>query len=319
VTACAWRGHGLAVPPLLGTGPEPTGGFYSKAAVRNIVAWGAELGIDIVPEIDVPGHCYALLQALPRLRDPGEAGTYHSIQGFPNNCLNPAVEAVYPALEAILAELCALFPAPWFHLGADEVPEEAWSGSPLARDLLARIGGGGTAALQAHFLSRMQAFLAANGKIAGAWEEAASGGGIGREGSYLVGWRTAEAARELAAAGYKVVVAPGQAYYLDMANSADWQECGASWAGASSPEATYGFDPAAGWNEDERANLLGVQGCIWSEPMADPAVFDRLVFPRLSAIAETGWSAPDARDYGRFARLSGLMPNLYGHAEEALP
>ena len=90
--------------------------------------------------------------------------------------------------------------------------------------------------------------------------------------------------------GYDVVVAPGQAYYLDMANGEDWHECGAAWAGWSSPEKTYDFDPAAGWSAEERKKLLGVQGCIWSEPMTDRAVFDRLVYPRLSAIAETGWT-----------------------------
>ena len=312
----AWRGHGLPVPPLLGSGPEPEGGSYSKQAIRSIVGLATDFGIEIVPEIDVPGHCYALLKALPQLRDPGETGTYRSIQGFPNNCLNPAIDETYPILEAVLSELFELFPSTRFHLGADEVPEDAWSGSPLAQALLRDLGGGGADRLQAHFLSRLHRFLLANGRTAGAWEEAAAGGGIGPDGSYLVGWRTAAAARELAAAGYQVVVAPAQAYYLDMANSADWWECGAGWAGFSSPQATYEFDPTQGWSAEERANLLGIQACIWSEPMSRPAIFDRLVFPRLSAIAETAWSAPDSRDYRRFAGLAGLMPNLYGQGEE---
>ncbi|HEV7277637.1 MAG TPA: beta-N-acetylhexosaminidase [Devosiaceae bacterium] len=314
----AWRGHGLPVPPLLGSGPEPEGGSYSKHAIRSIVGLATDLGIEVVPEIDVPGHCYALLKALPQLRDPAETGTYRSIQGFPNNCLNPAVEATYPILESIFGELFELFPSPRFHLGADEVPEDAWRGSPLAQDLLRTLGGGGAERLQAHFLSRLHAFLAANGRTAGAWEEAAAGGGIGRSRSYLVGWRTAAAARDLAAAGYQVVMAPAQAYYLDMAASADWWECGAGWAGFSSPQTTYEFQPGQGWSDGERANLLGIQACIWSEPMSRPAVFDRLVFPRLSAIAETAWSTPENRDYRRFAGLAGLMPNLYGQYEELL-
>ena len=102
-------------------------------------------------------------------------------------------------------------------------------------------------------------------------------------------------------------------YYLDMANTEDWHECGAAWAGWSSPEKAYRYEPAAGWSETERNRLLGVQACIWSEPMTDRAVFDRLVFPRLSAIAETGWSHD--RDYDRFKSLVGLMPNLYGRYE----
>ena len=140
--------------------------------------------------------------------------------------------------------------------------------------------------------SAIQAFLTAKGKITGGWEEAAHGGGIDKANCYLVGWHKVEASQKLAAEGYRVVVAPAQAYYLDMALSEDWHECGAGWAGWSSLEKTYKFDPSAGWSDAEREKLMGVQACIWCEPMTDRAVFDRLVFPRLSAIAETGWTPP---------------------------
>ncbi len=314
----AWRGHGLPIPPLLGSGPERSGGFYSKAAIAEIVALADELGITVVPEIDVPGHCFALLQALPQLRDPGENGLYQSIQSFPNNCLNPGVEAVYDAVETIFAEMLALFPGRWFHVGADEVPHDAWSTSPQARALLDKTGGEGAAPWQAHFLRRVQAFLTANGRITGAWEEARDGGGIARDDCYLVGWTTVAASQELAREGYAVVVAPGQAYYLDMANGPEWAEPGAHWAGWSSPEKAYRFDPAEGWSRAEREKLLGVQGCIWSEPMTDRGVFDRLVFPRLSAIAETGWTRADRKDFARFSASAGLMPSLYGIAQEGV-
>jgi hexosaminidase len=316
-THAAWRGYGLAIPPLLGSGPEKTGGLYRKDEVRAIVALAAEWGLEVVPEIDIPGHCYALLQAIPGLRDPGENGAYHSIQSFPNNCLNPAIEAVYPAIETIFSEMIELFPSRYFHVGADEVPATAWEDSPAANAERAELGVIGAAPLQAKFLQRVQAFLTNKGKITGAWEEAAEGGGIDRTNCYMVGWRNPEAAQKLAAEGYDVVVAPGQAYYLDMANGEEFNECGAGWAGWSSPEKTYGFDPTAGWSETELKKLLGVQACIWCEPMSDRAVFDRLVFPRLSAVAETGWTASVSRDYARFSALVGLMPNLYGRYEES--
>ncbi len=314
----AWRGFGLPLPPLLGTGPERTGGFYAKADIRALVARASRFGIEVIPEIDMPGHCYAMLQALPELRDAGENGTSQSIQSFPNNCLNPAVEAVYPALEKILGEMTELFPSPRFHVGADEVPASAWATSPAANAMREKLGVTGAAPLQAQFLKRIQAFLAARGKITGAWEEAAHGGGIDKSRCYLVGWVNVENPRKLAAEGYDVVVAPGQAYYLDMANGQDWREPGAGWAGWSSPEKTYGFDPVAGWNEAERGRFLGVQGCVWSEPMTDRAVFDRLVFPRLSAIAETGWTRAERKSFARFRATVGLMPNLYGCREGAL-
>ena len=85
----------------------------------------------------------------------------------------------------------------------------------------------------------------------------------------------------------------------------------------SSPEKTYQFDPVAGWADTERAKFMGVQACIWSEPMTDRAVFDRLVFPRLSAVAETGWTAAENKDFERFCAAVNLMPNLYGQREGA--
>jgi hexosaminidase len=334
----AWRGHGMALPPLLGSGPEPWGGYYTKKAIREIVALGQRLGIEIVPEIDIPGHCYAVLQSLPQLRDPGETGEYFSVQGFPNNCLNPAYEPVYAFLEKVIDELAELFPFKTIHVGADEVPLAAWSGSPLALKKLAEIGGeaaadkhrklfntignlhgadeiggSGTATLQAEFLRRIQAYIASRGCVTGGWEEAAHGDVIDKSKSYLVGWRNVEINAALAGQGYDIVVSPGQRYYLDMANSQAFSEPGAGWAGWSGPRETYDFDPVAGWSAAQKKHLLGVQACIWSEPMTDRAIFDRLVFPRLSAIAETGWTRKEAKSWDRFSALAGLMPILYGH------
>ncbi|WP_217569835.1 beta-N-acetylhexosaminidase [Mesorhizobium sp. GbtcB19] len=335
----AWRGHGLAVPSLLGSGAQKTGGYYSKAAVRHIVALAGRLGIEVVPEIDVPGHCYAMLKALPELRDPGEHGEYFSVQGFPNNCLNPAREETFRVLETIFDELIELFPFKTIHIGADEVPPGAWSGSPQALKRLGEIAGeaaaqshakrldvvtnthgadeiegSGAAVLQAEFLKRVQAFLASRGCVTGGWQEAAHGNVIDKTKCYLNGWRSVEVSAALAGEGYDMVVNPGQVYYLDMANSPEWSEPGAAWAGWSSPEKLYGFDPVEGWSEAQRKHFLGVQCCIWSEPMTDRAVFDRLIFPRLSALAETGWTAPERKLWSRFSALAGLMPVLYGLA-----
>ncbi|QND55020.1 beta-N-acetylhexosaminidase (plasmid) [Phyllobacterium sp. 628] len=312
VSVGAWRGHGLPIPPLLGSGPQPTGGYYTKTAVREIVALAGDLGIDVVPEIDMPGHCYAVLQSLPWLRDPQETGAYFSIQDFPNNCLNPARDETYEFVETLLDELLELFPSQTIHVGADEVPADAWTGSPQAKARLAELGGDTSAVLQADFLRRVQASLTARGRMTGAWQEAAVGGGIDKAHCYLNGWHTVEICAELATEGYDIVVCPGQVYYLDMANSPDWSEPGAGWAGWSEPEKLYNFDPVEGWSTTQKKRFLGVQTCIWSEPMTDRGVFDRLVFPRISALAETGWTQPEAKSWERFKALAGLMPVLYG-------
>ncbi|RFB81483.1 beta-N-acetylhexosaminidase [Methylovirgula sp. 4M-Z18] len=308
----AFRGAGLALPPLLGSGAASYGGFYAKADLRALVALAENYNIVVVPEVDVPGHSYAAIMALPFLRDPGENAEYQSIQGFPNNCLNAGVPKTLQFVETIFAELMEIFPGPWIHVGADEVPEDAWHASPLARQHLPNAGETIAQPLQADFLRHLHRQIQAAGRTTGAWEEGAHGGGVTPEKSYLVAWRSTAVGAELAAQGYDVVMSPGQAYYLDMALSPDWWEPGASWAGTSSLENTYRFDPYHGFAPEHRARMIGVQACIWSEPMSDRRVFQRLVFPRLSAIAETGWTPPSAKSWKHFAASSRFMPSLYG-------
>lgn len=337
----AWRGHGKALPPLLGSGPQPTGGYYTKATIRQIVALADSLAITVIPEIDMPGHFYAALQSVPELRDPAEQGEYQSVQGFPNNSLNPAHEPVYRFVETVVEEVLDLFPAGIFHIGADEVPLAAWSGSPLALDLLEKLAGpemrkkhesqfnqlgnhhgadeiegSPTAILQAHFIRRVHEIIKRKGAITGGWEEAAHGDAVDRDKAYVIGWRNVEINAALAERGYDIVVSPGQRYYLDMANGVSWAEPGAGWAGWSGPQETYEFDARAGFSEQGLKHLLGIQSCIWSESMTDRAIFDRLVFPRLSAVAESGWTMPERKSWNRFSALVGLMPIMYGNWAE---
>ncbi|CAN7597061.1 beta-N-acetylhexosaminidase [Rhizobium sp. LjRoot98] len=334
----AWRGHGLSVPPLLGSGPFATGGYYTQAEVREIVALAGRYAIAVIPEIDVPGHSFALLQALPELRDPDETGEYASVQGMPNNCLNPAQPKAIAFMETVMRELAGLFPAGILHVGADEVPLGAWSGSPMALAMLASLSGedaarsharqnnmetnqdgaddienAPTAVLQAAFLRQVHESVRSLGCVTGGWQEAAHGDVLDKGSSYLVGWRDVPVSARLAEAGYDMVVSPGQAYYLDMAQSADWNEPGAGWAGSPSARDTYDFDPVQGWTVEQLTHFKGIQACIWNESMADRGVFDRLVFPRLSAIAETAWTPWAQKDWDRFIVNAALMPNLYGH------
>ena len=147
----------------------------------------------------------------------------------------------------------------------------------------------------------------------GGWEEAAHGDVIDKSASYLVGWRNVQVNALLASRGYRIVASPGQRYYLDMAIGPDWAEPGASWAGSPDLAATYGFEAREGWNADQLIRLLGVQASIWSEPMHDRAIFDRLVFPRLSAVAEAGWTEPENKSFARFSSRVALLPVLYGY------
>ncbi len=318
----AWRGHGRKIPPLLGSGPQVTGGYYTKAAVREIVALAETLGIEVMPEIDVPGHSFAMLQAIPELRDPDEAGSYYSVQGFPDNCLNPAREETYRVLEVVFDELIELFPSKIIHVGADEVPLGAWSGSPEALERLRavageevatthakrlnvvtnthgadEIDGSGAAVLQAEFLARVQGFLASRGCVTGGWQEAAHGNvidkaevaalrlanGRGQSPSLPAKATTSSFARDRSTISTWPTARPGQS------------PAAAGPAGRTRKNSTCSTRSKAG-PTPRRSTCAGVQCCIWSEPMTDRGVFDRLVFPRLSALAETGWTRPERKN-----------------------
>ena len=149
----AWRGHGLAIPPLLGSGAEPSGGAYSADDIRGWVRRAAELGIELIPEIDLPGHCFAALAAVPELRDPADTSGAVSVQHFVDNVLVPGLPSTAPFLEAVFGELADLFPGPWLHLGGDEVPAGAWAGSPAAQRYAAERGVAGTDAIAAAFVA----------------------------------------------------------------------------------------------------------------------------------------------------------------------
>jgi hexosaminidase len=286
----AWRGHGLAVPPLLGSGAATFGGAYRVEDIRRWVRHAADLGIELVPEVDLPGHCFAALAAVPDLRDPEDTSGAVSVQYFVDNVLVPGLASTRQFLEAVFGELAALFPGPWIHLGGDEVPAGAWAGSPAAQRYAAERGLDGTEAIASAFMADVIDLVkSATGRSIGVWQEAAESGALDPDDGYVVGWKSGADCRRLAAAGYQVVAAPAEVYYLDMAADTDWDSPGASWAGSSSVADIEAYDVAAGWTDSERANLLGIQACLWTEHVHDHATLHSLLIPRLDAIAASAW------------------------------
>jgi hexosaminidase len=288
----AWRGHGLPIPALLGAGPDPSGGAYTAGDIRRWVQRAAELGIELVPEIDLPGHCFAALAAVPELRDQGDTTGAVSVQHFVDNVLVPGLPSTAPFLEAVFGELADLFPGPWLHLGGDEVPAGAWSGSPAAEQYARDRGVAGTDAIAAAFMTDVIGLVkTATGRQVGVWQEAAECGALHPDDGYVVGWKSSADCRRLAAAGYQVVAAPAEVYYLDMANGGEWRSPGASWAGSISLADIESYDVTADWTAAERAHLLGIQACLWTEHVRDRATLVELLHPRLDAIAASAWTS----------------------------
>jgi hexosaminidase len=286
------RGHGLPLPPMLGGGPGPVGRAYARGEIARWVARSDELGVVLVPEIDLPAHVHAALTAIPRLRDPNDTSSARSVQFFSDNVLVPGHPDTMQFVERLVDTIAELFPgSPTIHIGGDEVPPGAWSGSPIVAEFMRARDLSSTKQVEGAFHSDVVRTIRERvGRRIAAWQEAAESGGVAPGDGYVVGWRTAAASRELAAKGYDVVVSPGQAYYLDMAVDDDWWTPGASWAGSSSLDTVCAFDPEEGWSDAELSHLLGIQACIWTEHVHDERKLDEFLFPRLDAIAERAWA-----------------------------
>jgi hexosaminidase len=302
----AWRGHGLPLPALLGSGPEPYGGTYSAEDISRISAHCLGLGITLLPEIDLPGHGYAAMTAIPSLREPGDMGGYHSVQGFEGNALHPLLPETATFVSAAIASTLRMFDGPAVHIGGDEVGPETWSGSPSAR---AAAGDGPTGALQSVLLDLGHRLVTDAGRKTIVWEDAIHNASFDPERTIAVVWQHPDRAFELAERGHDVVLAPGNAYYLDMAYSDAWESTGGHWAGTVPLDKTYGFEAGHGWPTEQLSRLRGVHACIWGEHMQDRRNFDDLVFPRIYAFAERAWIEPANRDFEGLCSRLGAFPH----------
>lgn len=297
--------------PQLGDGPDLQGGFYTQDQMRAVVAHAGTLGVEVMPEIETPGHAACVVAALPFLVDPDEKpDSYQPVQGYPNNSWNPGVPETFVVLETIIDELSSIFPSKHFHIGGDEVARNAWLDSPKARILMQREGLSDTFELQSWFLKRIKKMLTKRGKVLVGWNEVAHGGGVSAEDTLLMAWENPEVGIALAHQGYDVVMTPGQAYYLDMVQGQDWLENGAGWAGPVPPEKTYCYEAEGDFPDRLRGHMRGIQACIWCEHFTTEHWFNDLVFPRLSAVAEAAWTERANKDWLRFARQVRLHPIL---------
>ena len=295
------RGHGQLIEPQYGSGAQASGGFYSHQQMREIVDYAAQRNIEVIPEIDIPGHCYALLKLLPELSEDEDKSIYQSVQGYRNNCLNPALPATYQFLEKVFKELAEIFPSQYVHIGADERPEGSWQKSPKIAALMAEQGFSSTEQVQSYFLNKVQQMLTRLGKKTAAWEEATEQGELAKDG-YIVSWKGTAAGINALKRGYQVVMAPAQHCYFDVAQSRHWDEPGLTWTGCRvGLQQVYDYNPLREEIAPNlAANLKGIQGCLWSENLYDKSILEHQLFPRIIALAEICWSEPASQDFASF-------------------
>jgi len=288
-TVGAWRREAGAarVDPTTGK-PIRYGGYYTKAQIREVVAFARSRHVTIVPEIDVPGHATAIIAAYPELASIPQPPTSPSNDwGILPNLLNPSDET-FTFLDNVLDEVTELFPGPYIHVGGDEAVKDQWKANPAIQAKMQTLGLKNEDALQGWFTARIADYLAKHGRRAVGWDEILGGKVPGD--AIVMSWHGIDGAIAAAKSGHDAVLAASPTLYLDhlQSDSADeppgrgevisWREL-------------YGFDPAPpALAPDERRHILGLQANLWTEHVRTPDYADRMLWPRVAIVAEIGWS-----------------------------
>lgn len=307
----AWRGHDLPVCPQMGSGSEPYGGAYTPDEIRDTVSLARDLGITVVPELDIPGHARALLIALPKLVEPDDASVYTSVQHHHRNVINPALSKTSEVMKTLLDEWCSFFPGPLFHLGSDEVPDGVWQRSPAAQSWSEQ-SGQPVDTLHGAFMAEMEREVQARGKTVVGWEEIRTGQAVSTE-TWVMSWQGIEAGQAAAEAGHPVIMTPAHHCYFDLAVTDQPLDPGYYWAGTVNLKKAWAFDPLAGLSDAAKAKIKGVQACLWTEIVETPLHAEYMWFPRLLATAEVAWGARAERTFAQFERDARVTMNLLAH------
>ena len=309
----AWRAETVVeknLDPFIGDS-IPHGGFYPKDEIRDVVAYAAERFVTIVPEIDMPGHTGAVLAAYPELgchEGPYEVKT---TWGIMEDILCPS-EATFEFVNTVLTEVAELFPGPYIHIGADEVPKVQWENSAVAQAVIEREGLEDEVELQSWFIRRVEAHLNSMGKNLIGWDEILEGGLAPN--ATVMSWRGMVGGIEAAEMGHDVIMTPTDYLYFDFyQGDPETEPLAMNWANRIIPlDTVYVFEPIPDeLTADESRHILGAQANVWTEYISTPEYVEYMAWPRAMALSEVVWSPRDKRDINHFyARLALNLKHL---------
>lgn len=291
----------------------PHGGYYTQDEIREVVAYAAERCIEVIPEIELPGHSMAALASYPWLgctKGPYEVRTTWF---YSSDVLCAGRETTFEFLENVLAEVLELFPSKYIHIGGDECPKVRWEKCPDCRRRIRQEGLKDGDDLQSYFVSRIEKWLHARGREMIGWDELLEGGVT--PSTIVMSWRGAEGGIKAAKLGNRVVMSPRFYFYLDYYQTSDPESNGEPLSiGRNIPiRKLYGYDPFDELDEAQGRNILGIQANLWTEYVATMDHAEYMLLPRLAAMSEVAW-APRGRDYDDFVRRLGSLRRLYDRA-----
>ena len=266
------------------------GGYYTQEQIRDIVLYAQERHITVVPEIEMPSHSEEVLAVYPEL------SCSHIPYKESDFCIGN--EQTFEFLENVLTEVMELFPSEYIHIGGDEASKQSWKDCSLCQARMQDEGLGNVDELQSYLIHRIDTFLTAHGRKLIGWDEILDGGLATN--ATVMSWRGSEGGLRAMAAGHRAIMTPGEYCYLDAYQDAPHTQPEA-FGGYLPLKKVYAYDPIPDSLTTSQAALLyGVQGNLFAEYIPTEEHMEYMMYPRVLAIAEVGWSAPEKKDYAHF-------------------
>jgi len=266
--------------------PRAVGGYY----IREVVAYAAERHITIIPEIEMPGHSEEVLATYPELSCSGKP--------YVNADFCIGTEKTFEFLENVLLEVIDLFPSEYIHIGGDEASKSSWNTCPRCQKRMADEHLNSVDELQSYMIHRIEKFLNDHGRKIIGWDEIIEGGLSPT--ATVMSWRGEEGGIKAVKAGNQAIMTPGKYCYLDAFQDAPNTQPMAI-GGYLTLEKVYSFEPVPDSLSTKEAELiLGVQGNVWTEHIPTPEHYEYMIYPRILALAEIGWSPSEVKKWDNF-------------------
>lgn len=291
--------------------PLPYGGYYTHEDVHEIVRYAAERHITVIPEIDIPGHCMAVLATYPQFsttpNEPKKAALTWGIFNKFNNVLAPKPE-VFDFLKDVFSELCDLFPGQYIHVGGDECAKCWWQESEETQQFMREHGLKDEKALQSYFIHYVQEVVNAKSKTLIGWDEILEGGIS--EDCIVMNWRRPEFGKKAVRTNHRTIFTCSAWSYFNLKESRIQSEIAPR--GPLSLEKVYEFQIVPDSLTTEQQELVwGAQGCLWTEYIPTTWKAEFAIFPRMSALAENVWSPLEKKDWINFTRKVEMQFERY--------
>ncbi len=278
------------------------GGFYTQEDIKEIVAYAAHRFIEVIPEIDMPGHMVAVFAAYPEFSCDNE--TYRVIPGGywpPRDILCVGNDSSLMFVKDVLSEVMELFPSQYVHIGGDEAVKTKWEKCPKCQQRIKQHNLANENELQSWFISDVEQFVLAHGKRMIGWDEILEGG-LAPEAT-VMSWRGTEGGIEAAKMGHDVIMTPYSHLYLDYAQDNPATEPIAMHDNLTTLERVYSYEPMpAELTKEEQKYILGAQANVWTEFMPNYKHVEYMASSRMCALAEIVWTMPEKKDYESFRK-----------------